>query len=328
MIGCDYCLENLSAYLDLEMSECEIKEIEIHLKQCDSCALELNILKTIVSTCSELLEELPEGYGSSLHTKLERAKEENFKKDKRTNIRMFSQIAAGFLIVTALGIVVRVGFFDNRIMKKATSSPESAPMSVAAGSGEQRIATSGLDAASDEAENVAGDASEQSGFLMMKRTFDDTDNGKSQGKSDGDAEVNKIADDSKEGSVNQDTEAMLYWEADLDEGSGNYNRAEDYDTVVTITVEDVGGAMESIIAIDKNLEQYSTNNVVHLEDSIHAYRGGIRKEPVELKLVYVELDVWQSFLAEMELIFPDIQIDSVPSEGDKQYVRIIIQKEK
>ena len=76
MNRCDYCLENLSAYLDRELSEHEMKAIEMHLEQCDSCTLEFNILKTIVSTCSELLEELPEGYSSSLHTKLEKAKEE------------------------------------------------------------------------------------------------------------------------------------------------------------------------------------------------------------------------------------------------------------
>jgi hypothetical protein len=314
MNRCDYCLENLSAYLDRELSEHEMKAIEMHLEQCDSCTLEFNILKTIVSTCSELLEELPEGYSSSLHTKLEKAKEEKIKNDKRTRIRMFSQIAAGFIIVITLGIVVRTGFFDNRMMMmKNESTSDAAPMAISAGRSEQRVTS----------------AATPSDSLKMQKSFEASDISISEDESKTDLDKTENYDSGfVENKDNEDIGVTAFFAEDVSKMQSSYVRDEDYDTVVTITVEDVGSAIESIMAIDEKFTQSDVNNKVQLEDSIYAYRGGTRNDPVELKLIYVETDIWQSFLAEMELIFPNIQIDSVPSQEEQQYVRIIIQKEK
>jgi anti-sigma factor RsiW len=70
MNRCDEYLENLSAYLDSELPENSIKDIEEHLNKCEKCSEELSILKTIVSALNELEEELPDGFESISNSNL------------------------------------------------------------------------------------------------------------------------------------------------------------------------------------------------------------------------------------------------------------------
>ena len=69
------------------------------------------------------------------------------------------------------------------------------------------------------------------------------------------------------------------------------------------------------------------------QDSINVYRGSCTgKNSVELKLVYINEKTQQSFLEEIQLAFSNIQVESVPSEDEKEdeqeYIKIIIEKKK
>lgn len=316
MNRCDYCLENLSSYLDKEMSENEMKEIEEHLKECNSCSYEFDVLKTIVSTCSELEEELPDGFSSSLHTRLEKAREDMLAKRNRTGkVKLFSQIAAGFLIVITLGFAIRVGYFGNRFMVQDSATSDAAPMAGRAPATTQSSAPKKF--------GLKGIKSEQNESAMEG---EDTKNSFAIAQS---AEIQNQADDSSDKLKQKDSDIKLSFNEHIVKDSGE----EEYDTEVTIVVDDIDKAIDLIMAIDEKIGKSSENNMSYNQDSINVYRGSCtRKNSVELKLVYINEKTQQSFLEEIQLAFSNIQVESVPSEDEKEdeqeYIKIIIEKKK
>lgn len=307
MNRCEYYLENLSYYLDGEMSESEMKDIEEHLKVCDSCAREFNILKTIVSTCSELEEELPDGFGSSLHTRLEKAREDMLAARNRTGkIKLFTQIAAGFVIVVTLGFAIRSGFFGNRLLSGNGTTSEVVPMALSPSTTQ---------------------------FSDLK-IFGNKDIEKEEAAKKGAAtEENFAIAQSSEGSdgvqVQNDSRVILQFD---DAVSKSIGESED-DTEITIVVDDIDKAIESILAIDEKVEK-SSKGMAYLQESAPAIRGSARNNFVELKLVYTSEEYRQSFLDEMRSAFTDIQVEFIPSgdekeqEDEQKRIRIIIEKKK
>lgn len=303
MNRCDFYLENLSSYLDRELSEDEMKNIEEHLKECNSCAIEFDLLKTIVSTCSELEEELPDGFSSSLHTRLEKAREDMLaKRNKTRSIKLFSQIAAAFLLVITLGISMRLGLFDNRYSTKNSTASDPAPMAAGQDAPEVNLKMKSFGVmGSKMAEGV--------------EEVDDAGSGSLSSQS--------IQSDALDNASNKKDSEVIYFS----EAVTGLSDAEDYTTQVTIVVDDIGKAIESIMAIDEKLGKSRETNMAYLENSFCAYRG-TRNDTVELKLIYASENEQQSFLTEMQSAFTNIQVEWVSSEEQQEYIRVIIEKKK
>ena len=94
MNRCDEYLDLLSSYLDGELPEDERKSVEQHLNECKACAAEYELLKQIVSTCSELEEDLPENFDASLISVLWRQKRKFIPKEHGLQKSGCFQIAA------------------------------------------------------------------------------------------------------------------------------------------------------------------------------------------------------------------------------------------
>jgi len=310
MNRCEYCLEHLSAYIDGEMSESEMKDIEEHLKECDSCAHEFDILKTIVSTCSELVEELPDGFSSSLHTRLEKAREDmTADRNRKGKIKLFSQIAAGFVIVVTLGFAIRLGFFDTGFTRNGPvagkkSASDAAPMAL------------GPSVVEFSAPRIVGQEDNRSAGAIQEDAEDPQEFSIAQS-------MDNIPDDIK----NQEDSGVI---VHFKESSDKTAITEKYNTEITIYVDDIGKAIESIMAIDEKIGKSRESNTAYLEDYIKAYRGGTRSNVVELKLVYTSEKVEKCFINEIQSAFPDIQVDSVPSsdkgQDEDEFIKIIIEK--
>lgn len=304
MIRCDHCLENLSSYLDQVLPENEMNDIEKHLKNCSSCAEEYEILKTIVSTCSELEEELPDDFTSSLHTRLEKARDDMVAERNRTGkLKLFSQIAAGFIIVITLGFAIRFGFFGNGQKLDNNAASDAAPLAAAG----RKSFSVNIDAGSSvTAEEPEGGSEESFASQSIQEKAD-------------------IA-----GEQSGENVKMFFAEKICD--------GESYDTRVTIVVDDIGKAIESIMAIDEKLGESSDNNMTYLNDYKACRGSSTRNGSVELKLVFNGESVMQSFLEEIKAAFPEVQVESVPSdegqeskkeqEDEQEYIRIIIEKKK
>jgi anti-sigma factor RsiW len=67
MKNCREFCDQLSDYLDGELSDKECRLIEEHLAECSPCALEYKSLRTAVEVCSQAIsEKLPEDIRSRL----------------------------------------------------------------------------------------------------------------------------------------------------------------------------------------------------------------------------------------------------------------------
>lgn len=98
----------LSLYIDQQLSEKELKEVEEHLKICDLCNEELNIYKTLLSQCNNLNEdkELPNNFHRNLMNKINDIKTKHKRKGFTINYRVFTTAAAIFIAVMVITIVL------------------------------------------------------------------------------------------------------------------------------------------------------------------------------------------------------------------------------
>ncbi|NLX77975.1 MAG: hypothetical protein GXZ01_11530 [Clostridiaceae bacterium] len=314
MNRCDYFLENLSSYIDGEMTENEMKEIEQHLQECDSCSSEYSILKAIVSTCNELEEELPDGFSSSLHARLEKARDDMLaERNKTPGLKIFSQIAAGFVIVITLGLAIRAGFFGNGFLGQKTAS-DAAPMAGSKSESERFSLSQQISANKNSESGTSADNAVTGGGFGLS--------GGMQDKADG----SDVTIDRNGYKVTFSTPAAF----------GEPGDTGSYFTRVTVVVDDIGEAVELIKDIDKELDEYGENAFVAPEDTRAAFSEDITEEYIELKLTYGSKDAQQQFLAKMMSAFPNIQIEPVPSGDDKEEkaedeqegITVIIEKKK
>lgn len=310
MNRCEYYRENMSAYLDGVLPEKERNDMEEHLKKCASCSREFEILKTIVSTCNELEEELPEGFSSSLHARLEEARNEVPAGSNRTGkIRLFAQIAAGFIIVVTLGFAVRTGFFSNKHANGTATAGES--MSVAASPDNVEYqALEGYFAAAEETTEESEAAGEGKDLAAAQRIMENQD-----GSPDGEQE---------------DSGSVLQFSSKTETTTDK--EEQHHGTEITVVVDDIEKAVRSIMEIDEKIGKSRDGETLYNRDSNCMYRGSKRNDCVEIKLVYTSEEAQQSFLEQMKSAFSDIQVESVSSENEgedgKEYIKIIIEKKK
>jgi len=314
MNRCEYCLENLSAYMDRELPEHEMKEIEEHLMKCASCSREFEILKTIVSACGELEEELPEGFISSLHERLEDARNDVFaRKNKTGRIKLLTQIAAGFVIVVTLGFAMRFGLFDNKLILGNKTTSDAAPLAganptvhfSASRKSDNMLIMSGI--------NSSGEAEEASEPAERDEKADDNR-----------TEIQTAKQ--KDAKSPDDSGIELHFAEDIQRTTESEEY--DYDTEIIIVVDDIDKAIDSIMAIDKKIG----NNNDYLRDYVRTFSDIEQTDSVELKLVYTSAEAQQIFLKEIKTAFTNIQVETALSENEKEdrneYIKVIIEKEK
>lgn len=128
MINCEKAQMVFSLYLDNELDETEKSEFEKHLEICSSCRSELLELQQVISLVAGTGDEdLPQGFGESLHDKLVQIAEETKKNAGVTILRnkyvkIFSTLAAGLLVVVLLKDFYTGGLL-NRMSTKSSTAP-------------------------------------------------------------------------------------------------------------------------------------------------------------------------------------------------------------
>jgi len=319
MNSCNSCLENLSAYLYNELSEADKQAFDQHIQTCEACAGELAMMKVIMSSCSELEEELPAGFEASLHKRLEAAKEEAATKKKQlVKIRLFSQIAAGFVLVIALGLVVRSGLF----MQKSSDTAPQTPMMAAKNAGGQ---TSAQMAESEATTNAAAPATEPT----EPQTADTQMAGKTMTAAMRSTEAPAKPDLMTDSGALKTEEKVVMAEdtaISFTVTEATMSRLEGYDTLVRIQTTDLNKALDSIMAIEKKLDNGTDVNCVSLDNVKLQYAGATWEQPVELKLYYSNEELWQRFLSEMQGVFPEMVVESVSALEEQEYIRVVLQK--
>ncbi len=309
MNDCNSYLENLSAYLDGELSQADKQSFEEHIHSCEACSGELALMNAIISSCNELEEELPEGFEASLHKRLEAAKEEAADKKKQlVRIRTYSQIAAGFVLVIALGLFIRSGLF----MQKAGNStqPQNAPMTAAGNASSQdamKESEDNDDGLVDTAENLQ---TQRALTTSMKTAPPPNATPTLMAKHDDLETAEKVVIEPDAGIY-----AMMFTEATT-------NRVEGNDTLIRIEVSDIPKALDSIMAIEKKLEAGGASNYEVLSKSKQEYGGA--DQPVDLKLYYSNDVLWQQFLSEMQGAFPEMVVESVTAQEEQEYIRVVL----
>lgn len=317
MNRCDEYLENLSAYLDSELPENSIKDIEEHLNKCEKCSEELSILKTIVSALNELEEELPDGFETSLHKRLEEAGTKSGVKIRFGKVRLFAQIAAGFVIVLCLGFAIRAGLMRTG---GKTAAPAADMASVSS------------------MQSTAEDGFEAAGAMSARSVVTGTSRSSNGADDDTGAEVEIYAADksAKEEEIISESMAEIQKAEDSGEMMIAFSDAAPYtfkkdgqDTLVKITADDAQSVLERIIEIETGLNQDEQHsNIAGLNKMLNAVNtetyGG---NQIEVKLLYVNDETWNEFLTKMQVVFPEVYIESAPKAEDIEYIRVEIIEE-
>ncbi|MDD4297973.1 MAG: zf-HC2 domain-containing protein, partial [Ruminiclostridium sp.] len=292
MIKCDLCLENLSAYVDGELPENKIEKMNEHLKECDSCSKELELLKAIVSICEDLTEDVPESFETSLHKRLVAAKDSvRTKKKNRLDLRLITQVAAGFILIISVGIVLRFGSPGGMKSMSDNAAPESVQMN-------------------DRSSTLAMTAQKADTAKGAMRSSEVTIAG-SQDVQKQDQETERTMDDK-----------IMFSMAFTEEIDANLGMTEGYDTQVRIETKDLAQTIENIIAIDEKLSSSDNKNKNKLQGTMFEF-GGTQEELVQVGLYYPNGEAWNMFLSELRAAFPDMVIELVPSEEEKEHIRII-----
>jgi len=293
MIKCEQCLECLSAYVDGELPEDEMKELDIHLNECSACSKELELLKAIVSVCQDLTEELPESFETSLHKRLEEAKEDlQVKKGKVFNLRLISQIAAGFILVITLGVFIRL---DLGKVSKNQAAEDSAE--------KLKIADMNTSLAMSSRNGDGARSAPQSPSVTIAGA---------QG-------LNKLDEETKEATENKASYSLLFTERE----DISYQRVEGQDTQVRIEVKDISGAIKSIMIIEEKISGNSDENKNNLQEMMTDF-GGTQEGLVQMELYYPNDEIWHTFLSELQIVFPNMVIESVPAADERERIRIIL----
>lgn len=314
MKRCDEYFENLSAYLDGEMPENSIKDIEEHLSKCENCSEELSMLKTIISALNELEEELPDGFETSLHKRLAEAGAKSGVKIKSGKVRLFSQIAAGFVIILCVGFAIKAGLMRAGT-KSAAPSSGMPSMSVM-----QSTPSEGFDAAVAMHERIA----DAEIYESPDAVYGDYEAGAF--RVDGSIDRNGASPGNVTGiqgaQVDQDmtvpcTDAAPY--AEKEEGR---------DTLVTITSDDAQIVLEKIIEIESKINQAEQfSNIAGLNRTLDAVNAETyASNKIEVKLFYYNNITWHEFLTEVKANFPEVHIEFAPKTEDVEYIRITIEQ--
>ena len=118
---------------------------------------------------------------------------------------------------------------------------------------------------------------------------------------------------------------IMFSMAFTEEIDANLGMTEGYDTQVRIETKDLAQTIENIIAIDEKLSSSDNKNKNKLQGTMFEF-GGTQEEPVQVGLYYPNGEAWNMFLSELRAAFPDMVIELVPSEEEKEHIRIIVKK--
>lgn len=162
MTSCSNVKENISAYLDNELSIKDRLSFEKHIESCKQCKVELDKIAHIAALCAELPQrELPPDFKAKLHEKLiesAQGQESNLRRIRKPKGFMFTKafatIAAGMLLFFLAGSFYKYGLFPS--MKKADDSTRNFSMAA-----EQREAAITGDLGYDGAKDNAGIADKE-----------------------------------------------------------------------------------------------------------------------------------------------------------------------
>lgn len=119
MKDCNEIKDNLSFYAEGLLENDVSKKIEIHLKTCENCNIELNEIKNILLLCNDIEEEeVPEDFSEKLHQKLLEISIKKTDSHKKLVIynkyfRIVAAVAACLVCVVVLGSAINVGLFKN-----------------------------------------------------------------------------------------------------------------------------------------------------------------------------------------------------------------------
>ena len=96
-----------------------------------------------------------------------------------------------------------------------------------------------------------------------------------------------------------------------------------------ITADDAQSVLERIIEIETGLNQDEQHsNIAGLNKMLNAVNtetyGG---NQIEVKLLYINDETWNEFLTKMQVIFPEVYIESAPKAEDIEYIRVEIIEE-
>lgn len=125
---CNEVCDKLSLYIDNELSNEEMHQIEEHFKSCENCQKELEGYKNLISILQNLPdEEPPEGYCKRLHNKLLEENSPQLKTNKLSKIRSinrnkwmkYGSIAAALVLVF---LVANINNLGNMGMKTKNES--------------------------------------------------------------------------------------------------------------------------------------------------------------------------------------------------------------
>lgn len=130
MKNCSEIRENISVYIDSELSIEDRLAFEEHLASCPDCRQECDEIMQIVGLCKDMQEvELPDNFRDELHRKLiDAAGKSNVKSNilqRSKYIKIISSIAAGFVLIFLFSSVFKLGFSPNM---KSTGSANIAPV--------------------------------------------------------------------------------------------------------------------------------------------------------------------------------------------------------
>lgn len=115
MKNCSEIRENISLYIDNGLPADERSNFEEHIAACEDCRREYDEVIQIIGLCRDVQEvELPANFRDELHRKLLEAAGGNGVKSRvlqrARNLKIFSSIAAGFVLIFLVSGIYRFGF--------------------------------------------------------------------------------------------------------------------------------------------------------------------------------------------------------------------------
>ncbi|WIV10517.1 DUF4349 domain-containing protein [Proteiniborus sp. MB09-C3] len=106
-MNCNDFIDNISSYIDNEMTEIEKKDFELHISKCDSCRQEYECMISILKNVNNQEQvELPDNYRLELRRKLKETAQEK----KTLNWRVISSIAAGLIVM-----IISISMFSDKL---------------------------------------------------------------------------------------------------------------------------------------------------------------------------------------------------------------------
>jgi hypothetical protein len=166
MMNCKDVQNLLSVYVDHECTITQKREIEEHIKDCKSCQVELEWLKSLISKVQELDEvDVPEGFHEDLMHRVHKTKDNSskilpFKKRIRP---AYSIVAAAFLLIVVFSVLG-----TQQLLRMGNQSTEMSKESVGYDQAVEEYTTETAEQATGESIEESNQASLRSSDITTK----------------------------------------------------------------------------------------------------------------------------------------------------------------